>query len=60
MTVVAEVVRAQTGIVLDPLKFDPVLLWAPAALIGLGALAGAVPAFRAYRTEVAEHLVPIS
>ncbi|HWV98939.1 MAG TPA: ABC transporter permease [Candidatus Acidoferrum sp.] len=58
--VVAEVMRAQTGIVLDPLKFDLVLLWAPAVLILLGALAGTVPALKAYRTEVAEHLAPIS
>jgi putative ABC transport system permease protein len=45
VTVVAEVVRTQTGIVLDPLKFDLVLLRAPAALIVLGALA-ADPAVR--------------
>jgi len=37
-----------------------VLLWAPAALIVLGALAGTVPALRAYRTEVAENLAAIS
>jgi len=36
------------------------MLWAPAALIGLGALAGVVPAVKAYRTNVAEHLVPTS
>jgi putative ABC transport system permease protein len=60
MTGVAAVIRAQTGIVLDPFKFNPVMLWAPGALIGLGALAGVVPAVKAYRTNVAEHLVPTS
>jgi putative ABC transport system permease protein len=60
VTAVSQVIRGQTGIVLDPLKFEPVLLWAPAALVALGTLAGTVPAFKAYRTEVAEHLVPIS
>ena len=60
MTGAAVVIRAQTGIVLDPFKFNPVMLWAPAALIGLGALAGVVPAVKAYRTDVAEHLVPTS
>ena len=38
MTGAAGVIRAQTGIVLDPFKFNPVMLWAPAALIALGAL----------------------
>jgi putative ABC transport system permease protein len=60
MTGVAGVIRAQTGIVLDPFKFNLVMLWAPAALISLGGLAGVVPALKAYRTDVAEHLVPIS
>jgi putative ABC transport system permease protein len=60
MTGVAGIIRAQTGIVLDPFKFNLVMLWAPAALISLGALAGVVPALKAYRTDVAEHLVPIS
>lgn len=58
LTIVAGVIRAQTGVVLDPLAWHPVLAWAPLALIGLGALAGIVPAAKAYRTEVAEHLAP--
>jgi len=60
MTGAATVIRNETGIVLDPYKFNPVMLWAPAALITLGALAGVVPAFKAYRTHVAEHLAPTS
>jgi putative ABC transport system permease protein len=56
----AAVIRAQTGIVLEPFKFNMVMLWAPAALITLGALAGVVPAVKAYRTDVAGHLVPAS
>lgn len=59
-TIVAGIIRAQTGVVLDPLKFNLVMLWAPASLIALGALAGVVPAIKAYRTDVAENLVPIS
>ena len=60
MTGAAAVIRAQTGIVLDPFKFNLVMLWAPAALIALGAFAGVVPAVKAYRTDVAGHLVPSS
>ena len=57
-TGVAGVIRAQTGVVLNPLAFSPVMLWAPCVMLGLGALAGVVPAVKAYRTPVAEHLVP--
>jgi putative ABC transport system permease protein len=60
MLAAASIIRAQTGIVLDPFQFNPVMLWAPAALISLGAFAGVVPAMKAYRTDVAEHLTPIS
>jgi putative ABC transport system permease protein len=60
LTAVAGVIRAQTGVVLNPFSFSPVMLWSPAIMIALGALAGVVPAFKAYRTPVAENLVPIS
>ena len=48
--------RAQTGVVIQPLKFNAVMLWAPAMLIALGALAEIIPALKAYRTDVAENL----
>jgi putative ABC transport system permease protein len=60
MSVVAGIVRAQTGVVLDPLEWNAVLFWAPAGLIAMGALAGLVPAWKAYQTDVAEHLAPTS
>jgi putative ABC transport system permease protein len=60
MTGAAKVIRAQTGIVLDPYQFNAVMLWAPAALISLGALAGIVPAIKAYQTDVASYLAPTS
>ncbi len=52
------VVRAQTGVVLDIFRWDPILLVAPAAIVALGALAGIVPAFKAYSTDVATNLSP--
>src|SRR5688572_28649524 len=58
MGVAATIVQAQTGVVLDPLAWHPVLLWAPLGLIGLSALAGFVPALKAYRTDVATNLAP--
>ena len=60
MSVVASTVRAQTGVVLEPAAFHTVMIWAPAGLIGLSALCGIVPAVKAYRTDVADHLAPIS
>ncbi len=58
LVVTARIIRAQTGIVLDALAWHPVLVWAPLALVAMGALAGLLPAWKAYRTEVAEHLAP--
>ncbi len=52
----AAVIRQQTGVLLDPWAFAPVILWGPALMIALGALAGLIPAWKAYRTDVAEAL----
>lgn len=60
MTVVAGIIRAQTGVVLDPFAFNWVMIWAPAGFIALGALVGIVPAVKAYRTDVAQNLTPLS
>jgi putative ABC transport system permease protein len=60
MSVSAAILRAQVGVVIDVFAFHPVLLWAPAGLIGLGAMAGVVPAVKAYSTDVASNLVPVS
>ena len=57
---VAEIIRTETGVVLEPFAFNPVMLWAPAVFIALGALAGIVPAVKAYRTDVARNLTPHS
>ena len=54
------IVRAQTGIVLELLNFHPAFIIAPICVILLGAAAGVVPAVKAYRTDVATNLTPIS
>lgn len=54
------VIRAQVGIILHPFSPHWIMLWAPLGMIILGALAGLVPAFKAYRTGVAENLAPQS
>jgi putative ABC transport system permease protein len=55
---VASLLRARTGVVLEVVHWDPVLVFAPATIVVLGALAGFVPALKAYRTDVAENLTP--
>ena len=59
-TSASAIVRSQTGIVLDMLKFHPVFLIAPVCVILLGMVAGTVPAFKAYQTDIATNLTPVS
>src|SRR6185503_10571624 len=44
MTGAASVIRAETGVVLEPFAWHPVFVWAPVGLIALGAAAGWAPA----------------
>lgn len=60
MNTAATVIRAETGVVLDPFAFHPGMVVVPFTLIGLSALAGFVPANKAYNVNVARHLTPIS
>jgi putative ABC transport system permease protein len=54
------IVRAQTGVMIEPFQPGWVWVWAPAALVGLAALAGVVPAYKAYGVDVASSLAPES
>lgn len=54
------IVNVQTGVVLNVWQMNAMLLLAPLLMLTLGALAGLFPAFKAYRTDVAEHLTPTS
>ncbi|MBE2215988.1 MAG: FtsX-like permease family protein, partial [Opitutaceae bacterium] len=60
VVIASSIIREQTGVVIDPLKLYPVFAVAPAGIIGLSALLGVIPAMKAYRTDVATHLAPIS
>ena len=59
-TSASAIVRAQTGIVLELLKFHFVFILAPICVILLGTVAGVVPAVKAYQTDVATNLTPVS
>jgi len=54
----AALVRARTGVELEVFVFHPILWLTPLAMAALGALAGLLPAARAYATDVASNLVP--
>lgn len=56
----AIVVRAQTGVVLEVFRYDAVLILTPLGMVALGALAGILPAIKAYTTDVADNLAPHS
>lgn len=58
--IAAYAVKQQTGVVIEVLQFHPVLVWTPIAMTALGAIAGLVPALKAYATDVASNLVPQS
>lgn len=58
--VVAAILRAELGVVLSAAQWHWVMLWAPLLMTGMSALAGLAPAVKAYRTNVAKHLAPVS
>ena len=60
LAAVTKAIRDQTGVVLEISARHPVLWACPLAMIALCALGGMVPAWKAYRTPVAETLAPLS
>jgi len=60
MATAAWYIREQTGVVVDPWAGHSVLALGPLGILTLGTLAGIVPAAKAYRTDVAENLLPQS
>lgn len=53
LTLAASVVREQTGVSLEIWNYHPALVWTPAGMLLLGAIAGLLPAWKAYSTDVA-------
>jgi len=56
----AYTIRIETGVVLEMFAYHPVLWAAPLGILLLGALAGLLPAAKAYRTDVVRNLAPLS
>jgi putative ABC transport system permease protein len=60
LAVAAGIVRRETGVVLEVGSLHAAVWAVPLAMTALGALAGLLPAWNAYRTDVAENLAPTS
>jgi len=60
LTTAKVILKSQTGVVLNVWQFDLMLWLTPLLMLLVGALAGVIPALKAYRTDVAEHLAPTS
>lgn len=60
VAVASSIIRAQTGVVINPFELHPVMLAAPAGIVALAALCGVFPALKAYRTDVASSISPTS
>ncbi len=60
LALAASLLRSQTGVVLSLGFWHPALYLAPLGVTLLGLLAGLVPAWSAYATDVAENLKPLS
>lgn len=59
-TLVAELVQNHTGVLISPFVYDPILWIAPLAIISACGISGLLPGWKAYRTEVVEHLSPVT
>jgi len=57
---VQELLRTRIGVLFEPWAWNPVLVWGPVLMIALSLIAGAIPAWRAYRLSVADGLAPLS
>lgn len=60
MVATAAIVREQTGVVLNIFRFEWELVLTPLMMVTVGAVAGILPAIKAYRTDVAQNLSPVS
>ncbi len=54
----AHYIADMTGVVINPMEPNAVMALAPVGIVALGTLAGILPAMKAYRTDVAENLIP--
>lgn len=60
VTLAGNLMHEQIGVVLEIFRYHPALAFVPVGFTGLGVLAGLLPGYEAYRTDVASNLTPVS
>ncbi|MCM8531121.1 MAG: ABC transporter permease [Lentisphaeraceae bacterium] len=60
LSIAGQIIRAQTGILLETFKYSHALWLGPVAMILLSLFVAMIPALKAYKTDVAENLKPTS
>lgn len=60
MAAAAHFIQGETGVVLDIVRWHPIMAYAPIGMVVLGVIAGLLPAARAYATDVGANLAPHS
>lgn len=53
-------IKSHVGVVLDWTLFHPIMVAAPIGMVLIGGIAGIIPAVKAYSTDVATNLAPMS
>ena len=60
MSLAKYITYMQTGVVLEVFQNNAALVWVPLGMVVLGAIAGLIPAIKAYKTDIAKNLLPSS
>ena len=60
MSLAKYITYVQTGVVLEVFQQNMALVWVPLGMVVLGAIAGLIPAIKAYKTDIAKNLLPSS
>ena len=58
LSAAGEIIREQIGIMLDYFSYTPILWQGPLIMVGIALLTSFIPAFKAYRIDVAQNLKP--
>lgn len=60
LTVAGQIIRAQTGVLIEIFRFSHILWFGPLTMILMSLIVAMIPAYKAYKTDVAENLKPTS
>ncbi|MCH2209462.1 MAG: ABC transporter permease [Lentisphaerales bacterium] len=58
LSVAGQIIRAQTGVLIDIFRYSHILWLGPLAMITISLIVSMIPALKAYKTDVSENLKP--